>query len=157
MAVCKGCAADPCTKVAQDQVTIRSLVRCSKLDKEWSRVRRGFKNAALVPQISAQIVEGRATLIRRRANQRANKPRHVFSGAIGMLKATPIDFVEAFKHPNPLAGTVCVPSVLTIHLQRGNESFLRDVDLAELPHLLLAFLLLLQKFSFTRDVAAIAL
>src|SRR5262249_53702312 len=44
-----------------------------------------------------------------------------------------------------------------IHLQRGNEGFLRDVDLAELPHLLLAFLLLLQKFSFARDVAAIAL
>src|ERR1700761_5795441 len=44
-----------------------------------------------------------------------------------------------------------------IHLQRGNKSFLRDVDLAELPHLLFAFLLLLQKFSFTRDVAAIAL
>src|SRR6202171_6086478 len=44
-----------------------------------------------------------------------------------------------------------------IHLQRGNESLLRDVDLAELPHLLLAFLLLLQKFSFARDVAAVAL
>src|SRR4051812_17197398 len=44
-----------------------------------------------------------------------------------------------------------------IHLQCGNESFLRDVDLAELPHLLLAFLLLLQKFSFARDVAAVAL
>src|SRR3954470_5468985 len=36
-----------------------------------------------------------------------------------------------------------------IHLQRGNKSFLRDVDLAELPHLLLAFLLLLQKFALT--------
>jgi hypothetical protein len=40
-----------------------------------------------------------------------------------------------------------------IHLQRGNERFLRDVDLAELPHLLLAFLLLLQKLAFARDVA----
>src|SRR5215510_2013276 len=29
-----------------------------------------------------------------------------------------------------------------IHLQRGDKGFLRDVDLAELPHLLLAFLLL---------------
>src|SRR6187397_3367428 len=44
-----------------------------------------------------------------------------------------------------------------IHLQRGNESFLRDVDLAELPHLLLAFLLLLQKLALARDVAAVAL
>src|SRR6201991_5380223 len=44
-----------------------------------------------------------------------------------------------------------------IHLQRGNEGFLRDVDLAELPHLLLAFLLLLQKLAFARDVAAVAL
>jgi hypothetical protein len=43
-----------------------------------------------------------------------------------------------------------------IHLQRGNKRFLRDVDLAELPHLLLAFLLLLQKFAFARDVAAVA-
>src|SRR4051812_20709101 len=40
-----------------------------------------------------------------------------------------------------------------IHLQRGDEGFLRDVDLAELPHLLLAFLLLLQKFALTRNVA----
>ena len=37
--------------------------------------------------------------------------------------------------------------VSAIHLQRGDEGFLRDVDLAELPHLLLAFLLLLQKFA----------
>src|SRR5689334_15180824 len=44
-----------------------------------------------------------------------------------------------------------------IDLQRGDEGFLRDVDLAELPHLLLAFLLLLQKLPLTRDVAAIAL
>src|SRR3954469_11930782 len=44
-----------------------------------------------------------------------------------------------------------------IHLQRSNEGFLRNVDLAELPHLLLAFLLLLQKLAFARDVAAVAL
>src|ERR1700748_3810467 len=43
-----------------------------------------------------------------------------------------------------------------IHLQRGNEGFLRDVDLAELPHLLLAFLLLLQNLALARDVAAVA-
>src|SRR4029078_11490358 len=43
-----------------------------------------------------------------------------------------------------------------IHLQRGDKSLLRDVDLAELPHLLLAFLLLLQKFALARDVAAVA-
>jgi hypothetical protein len=43
-----------------------------------------------------------------------------------------------------------------IHLQRRNEGFLRDVDLAELPHLLLAFLLLLQKLAFAGDVAAVA-
>src|SRR5256885_14791030 len=48
-------------------------------------------------------------------------------------------------------------SASAIHLQRGDKSFLRDVDLAELPHLLLAFLLLLQKFAFARDVAAVAL
>jgi hypothetical protein len=43
-----------------------------------------------------------------------------------------------------------------IHLQRRDERLLRNVDLAELAHLLLAFLLLLQKFSFSRDVAAVA-
>src|SRR5258707_5029469 len=48
-------------------------------------------------------------------------------------------------------------SVSAIHLQRGNKSLLRNVDLAELAHLLFAFLLLLQKFSFARDVAAVAL
>src|SRR4051795_11532769 len=44
----------------------------------------------------------------------------------------------------------------TIHLQRRDERLLRDVDLAELAHLFLAFLLLLQKFSLPRDVAAVA-
>src|SRR5215472_18795371 len=47
-------------------------------------------------------------------------------------------------------------SASAIHLQRGNEGFLRDVDLAELPHLLLTFLLFLQKLALARDVAAIA-
>src|SRR5690349_24002426 len=51
-------------------------------------------------------------------------------------------------------GSVQAPAS-AIHLQRSNEGFLRDVDLAELPHLLLAFLLLLQKLAFARDVAAI--
>src|SRR4051794_26811036 len=48
------------------------------------------------------------------------------------------------------------PPISAIHLQRRDKSFLRDVDLAELPHLLLAFLLLLKKFALTRDVAAVA-
>src|SRR5215813_10820986 len=44
-----------------------------------------------------------------------------------------------------------------IHLQRRDERLLRDVDLAVLAHLLLAFLLLLQQLAFARDVAAVAL
>src|SRR6202007_1131368 len=56
-----------------------------------------------------------------------------------------------FAHPG-MTG----PIASAVHFQRGNKRFLRNVDLAELPHLLLAFLLLLQKFSFTRDVAAVA-
>jgi hypothetical protein len=44
-----------------------------------------------------------------------------------------------------------------IHLQRGDEGLLRDVDLAELAHALLAFLLLLQKLALAGDVAAVAL
>src|ERR1700681_1673289 len=43
-----------------------------------------------------------------------------------------------------------------IHLQGGDERLLRDVDLPELAHALLAFLLLVEKFSFTRGVAAVA-
>ena len=43
-----------------------------------------------------------------------------------------------------------------IHLQRRNKRLLRDIHLAELAHLLLAFLLLLQKFALSRDVAAVA-
>jgi hypothetical protein len=39
-----------------------------------------------------------------------------------------------------------------IHLQRGNERFLRDVGLAELPHLLLAFLPFLQKLALAREI-----
>src|SRR3954470_14514148 len=44
-----------------------------------------------------------------------------------------------------------------IALERGAEGVLRNVYLAELPHLLLAFLLFLQKFSLAGDAAAIAL
>src|SRR5579872_6635130 len=44
-----------------------------------------------------------------------------------------------------------------VHLQRGNKCLLRDVDLAELAHALLAFLLLVQKFALARHVAAITL
>src|SRR5690349_12662976 len=43
-----------------------------------------------------------------------------------------------------------------VHLECGDEGALRDLDLAELPHALLALLLLLQKLALARDVAAIA-
>ena len=48
------------------------------------------------------------------------------------------------------------PKISAIHLQCGDKSFLRDVDFAELPHLLLALVLLLQRFSFAGDVVALA-
>ena len=41
-----------------------------------------------------------------------------------------------------------------IHLQRGDEGLLRDVDLAELAHALLAFLLLIQKLTLAGDGTA---
>src|SRR5207253_721907 len=44
-----------------------------------------------------------------------------------------------------------------VHLQRRDERLLRDVDLAELAHALLAFLLLLQELALARHVAAVAL
>ena len=43
-----------------------------------------------------------------------------------------------------------------VHLERGDERLLRDFHLAELTHLLLALLLLVEKLSLAGDVAAIA-
>src|SRR5581483_4978676 len=48
------------------------------------------------------------------------------------------------------------PSVL-LHLQGGDEGLLRDLHLAELAHLLLALLLLLEELALAGDVAAVAL
>src|ERR1700687_3209258 len=76
--------------------------------------------------------------------------------AIEVFGWLPINMAD--DAPNPVtAESVTRPTDSAIHLQRGDKGFLRDVNLAELPHLLLAFLLLLQKLSFARDVAAIAL
>jgi hypothetical protein len=44
------------------------------------------------------------------------------------------------EHNNGLILVSCSRSA--IHLERSDEGFLQDVDLAELPHLILAFLLL---------------
>ena len=44
-----------------------------------------------------------------------------------------------------------------IDLERRNKSLLRDIDLAELAHALLALFLLLEKLALAGDVAAIAL
>src|ERR1700690_2629502 len=46
---------------------------------------------------------------------------------------------------------------LRVHLQRCDKRFLRDVHLAELAHLLLAGLLLLEQFALASGVAAVAL
>src|SRR6476620_7737766 len=46
---------------------------------------------------------------------------------------------------------------LGIHLERREKCTLRDLDLAELAHSLLALLLLLQQLALAADVAAIAL
>src|SRR5579885_51899 len=47
--------------------------------------------------------------------------------------------------------------LIGVHLQRGEEGFLRDLDAAEAPHLLLARLLLVEQLALARDVAAVAL
>src|SRR2546423_15358333 len=46
---------------------------------------------------------------------------------------------------------------LGAHLQNREERFLRDLDLADALHPLLAFLLFLEELAFARDVAAVAL
>src|SRR3546814_6077358 len=47
-------------------------------------------------------------------------------------------------------------SVFVAHAQRGDESLLRNAYRAVFAHPFLAFLLLLQKLPFARDIAAIA-
>src|SRR5512139_2291194 len=49
------------------------------------------------------------------------------------------------------------PSFLAADLQHREEGLLRDLDLAELLHALLAFFLLLEQLALARDVAAVAL
>src|SRR5947209_20326467 len=46
---------------------------------------------------------------------------------------------------------------VSAHFQHGQERFLRDLDLADTLHPLLAFLLLLEQLALARDVAAVAL
>src|SRR3990172_284778 len=43
------------------------------------------------------------------------------------------------------------------HLEHGKKSLLRKLDAADLLHPLFAFLLLLKKFPFSRDIAPVAL
>src|SRR3974390_1261548 len=87
-------------------------------------------------------------------------------GGVSAFAASPATFCIAEKKPWPRLAVIwqvsrgacrkALERFSAIHLERGDEGFLRDVDLAELPHLLLAFLLLLQKLAFARDVAAVA-
>jgi hypothetical protein len=75
------------------------------------------------------------------------------SGAEAQQRAASLDLACAlreFRKSQKRSGSA-------IDLQRGDKGFLRNVDFAELSHLLFAFLLLFEKFSFARDVAAIAL
>lgn len=44
-----------------------------------------------------------------------------------------------------------------VHLEGGDERLLRDLDLAELAHALLALLLLVEELALAGDVAAVAL
>src|SRR2546421_4892291 len=46
---------------------------------------------------------------------------------------------------------------LLIHLQHGEEGFLRDFDFADALHALLALLLFFEELALARDVAAVAL
>src|SRR5215467_4484297 len=46
--------------------------------------------------------------------------------------------------------------LIGVHLERGDEGLLRNLDAAEAPHLLLSCLLLVEQLALARDVAAIA-
>src|SRR4029077_5757054 len=46
--------------------------------------------------------------------------------------------------------------LIIIHLKRGDEGFLGNLDFAELAHLLLALFLLVEELALAADIAAIA-
>src|SRR3974390_410816 len=46
--------------------------------------------------------------------------------------------------------------LIGVHFQRGDKSFLRDLDLAELAHLLFALFLLFEELALAGNVAAVA-
>ena len=46
--------------------------------------------------------------------------------------------------------------VFVVGAENGDERLLRDVDVADFLHALLAFALLVKKLAFTGDVAAVA-
>ncbi len=46
---------------------------------------------------------------------------------------------------------------IVVHLERVDEGFLRNLDLAELAHLLFTGLLLFKQLALSRDVASVAL
>src|SRR5208282_3229386 len=60
--------------------------------------------------------------------------------------------VASARCPGDVGHPALVP-----HLERREEGGLRDLDLAELAHALLALLLLVQELALARDVAAVAL
>src|SRR5690606_18383850 len=57
----------------------------------------------------------------------------------------------------PRFARLAQPLLLVAHLPRLDERLLRDLDAAELAHLLLARLLLLEELALARGVAAVAL
>src|SRR5262249_14315795 len=61
-----------------------------------------------------------------------------------------------WKCDEALSACRAVKRLVGVHLQRGDEGFLRDLHLSELAHPLLSFLLLVEELALTGDVAAVA-
>jgi hypothetical protein len=83
--------------------------------------------------------------------------------ALSYIKSAPHNDVSAFspyQYPARCGSMASKqnlrPLASAIHFQRRDKRFLRNLDLAELPHLLFARLLLFQQLAFAGDVAAIA-
>src|SRR5438093_7841903 len=64
-----------------------------------------------------------------------------------------VDFLNVASAISPQPSAL----VFRAHLQDCQKRFLRDLDLADTLHPLLAFLLLLEQLALARDVAAVAL
>src|SRR3546814_9989920 len=83
----------------------------------------------------------------------SSRRRHTRCALVTGVQTCALPILVGGEPPDQRQGSV---SVFVAHAQRGDESLLRNAYRAVFAHPFLAFLLLLQKLPFARDIAAIA-